>query len=69
MIASSMARIAEVMAMALVVIDVAAGQRGLVQMPDEHLLLQWQRVEAVRIQLHNRRIVYLLEQIRPGLGR
>ena len=56
---------AEVMAMSLVVIDVAAGERGLVQVPDERLLLQRQLLEAVGVQLHDRRIVDLLEQVAP----
>ena len=53
--------------MALVVIDVAAGQRRLVQMPDERLLAERQLVEAVRIQLHDRSVVDLLEKI-PSIG-
>ena len=56
---------AEVMAMTLVVIDVAAGDRRLIQMPDERLLLQRQLVEAVGVQLDDRRVVDLLEQVRP----
>ena len=54
--------------MTLVVIDVAAGERGLIQMPDQRLLLQRQLVEAVRIQLNDGRIVDLLEQIGASSG-
>ena len=56
---------AEVMAMALVVIDVAAGERGLIQMPDERLLRERQLLEAVGVQLDDRRVVDLLEQVAP----
>ena len=43
--------------MLLVDVDVAAGQRRLVQVPDERLLAQRQRRESVRVQLHDRGIV------------
>ena len=43
--------------------DVAAGERRLVEMPDQRLLLQRQRREAVRVELHDRRIVDALEQV------
>ncbi len=56
---------AEVMAMTLVVVDVPAGQCRAVQMPDEGLLLQVQLVEAVGVELHDRRILDLLEQVGP----
>ena len=56
---------AEVMAMTLVVIDVAAGERGLIQMPDERLLPERQLVEAVGIQLDDGGVVDLLEQVGP----
>ena len=56
---------AEVMAMTLVVVDVPAGERGLIQMPDEGLVLQVQLLEAVGVELHDRRIVDLLEQVGP----
>ena len=49
--------------MSLVVVDVAAGDGGLIQMPDERLLAQRQRLEAVRIDLHHRRVVDGLEEI------
>ena len=54
---------AEVMAMALVVIDVAAGERGLIQMPDERLLPDRQLFEAVGIQLDDRGVIDLLEEV------
>lgn len=54
---------AEIEAMALVVIDVAAGERGLVQMPDQRLLFQRQLVEPVGVQLDDRGIVDLFEQV------
>src|SRR6185436_15092549 len=41
------------------------GQRGEVEMPHERLLLERQLVEAVGVQLHDRGIVDLLEQVRP----
>jgi hypothetical protein len=53
------------MAMPLVVVDVPAGECRLVQMPHEGLLRQVQFVEAVRIQLYDRRLLDLLEQVRP----
>ena len=53
----------QVVRVALVVVDVAAGERRLVQVPDEHLLIERQRVEAVRVQLHHRRLVHALEQV------
>src|SRR5687767_3588828 len=56
---------AEIVAMALVVIDVAAGYGGAIQVIHERLLFERQLVEAVRIQLNHGRIVDLLEQIRP----
>ena len=49
-------------------IDVAAGERRLVEVIDERLLTQRQRRESVGVQLHDGGIVDLLEQIR-ALGR
>ena len=43
--------------------DVAPGQRRLVEVPDQRLLLQRQRREAVGVQLHDGRIVDALEQV------
>ena len=43
--------------------DVAPGQRRLVQVPDEHLLLLREAGKAVRIQLHHGRIVNAFEQV------
>ena len=58
----------EVQRMPLVVVDVAAGKRGQVEMPDEDLVAQRQRCESVRINLHDRRIVNALEEILPTLA-
>src|SRR4029450_2548217 len=59
----------QVMAMALVVIYVAAGNRGLIEMPDENLLVERQRDEAVRVHLNDGRILDLLQQIRSPIQR
>ena len=64
-IASSTSRISRFVRVPLVVEDVAAGERRLVQVPDERLLLQRQRLKAVGVQLHDGRIVDALEQVRP----
>ena len=53
----------EVVRVPLVVEDVAAGERRLIQMPDERLLFERQLAEAVRVQLHDGRIVDALEQV------
>ena len=53
----------EGVAMPLVVVDVAAGDCGLIEMPDQRLLAKRQLVEAVRIDLHHRRIVNRLEEV------
>ena len=55
--------------MLLIEEDVAAGDRRLVEVPDERLLLERQRREAVRVQLHDRRIVDALEQVLAIVGR
>ena len=52
--------------------DVAPGNRRLVEMPDERLLLERQLAKPVRIHLHDRRVVHPLEQRPQGwqqLGR
>ncbi len=60
--------------MLLVDEDVAAGERGLVEVPDQRLLLERQRREPVRIELHDGRVVDALEQVlalgsrAPGAG-
>jgi hypothetical protein len=63
----------EVISMALVVKDVAAGNRGAVQMPDQRLLTQGQGAEPVGVQLDHGRFADALEQIlavrRGGCGR
>ena len=43
--------------------DVAAGQRRLVEMPDQRLLLERQRRKAVRIQLDDGGVVDAIEQV------
>jgi hypothetical protein len=58
----------QVVTVALVVVDVAAGQGSLVEVPHEHLLGEWQHVEAVGVQLHDGRVVDLFEQVWPGVG-
>ena len=59
----------EVVRVSLVVEDVAAGERCLIQMPDEHLLPKWKRLEAIGIQLDDGRVVDTLEQILTIPGR
>ena len=53
----------EVVRVSLVVEDVAPGERRLVQMPDERLLPERQRAETVGVELHDRRLVDLLEEV------
>ena len=58
--------------MLLVVEDVAPGERRLRQMPDQRLLPQRQRRELVGVELDDRRVVNLLEEVLPvafGAGR
>jgi len=43
--------------------DVAPGQRRLVEMPDQRLLLERQRREAVRIQLDNGGVIDAIEKV------
>ena len=54
----------QVVDVALVVEDVAPGERGMVQVPDEGLLAQGEGAEAVGVDLDDRRVVDALEQIR-----
>ena len=49
---------------ALVVVDVAAGERRLVEVPRQNLLVERQRVESVRVVLHDGGVVDLFEQVR-----
>jgi hypothetical protein len=58
----------QVVTMALVVIDVAAGQRRLVEVPGQDLGRRRQGVEPVGVVLHHRRLADPLEQI-GSLGR
>ena len=58
----------ERVAMLLVVEDVAPGDGGLVEMPDERLLLERQRREPVGVQLHHRGVVDPLEQVLALVG-
>ena len=57
----------EVVGVALVVEDVAAGERRVVQVPDEHLLAQVQLFETVGVDLRDGGVVDALEQV-PALG-
>ena len=56
----------ERIAMLLVVEDVAAGDRGLVEMPDQRLLAQRQAGEPVRVELRDGGVVDPLEQVPCG---
>ena len=53
----------ERVAVALVVIDVPPGQRRLIQMPAQDLLVQRQCLKTVRVILHDRGVVYLLQKV------
>ena len=53
----------EVVRVALVVKDVAAGERRLVEVPDQQLLIERQVGKAVGVQLRDGRIVNPLEQV------
>ena len=55
----------ESVAMLLIDVDVASGERRLVQMPNQRLLAHRQRREAVGVQLHHSRIVNTFEQVLP----
>jgi hypothetical protein len=58
----------EVVAIALVIKDVAPGNGGLSQVPDQRLVFERQRRKPVRIQLHDRGIVNPFEEVLLGLG-
>ena len=53
----------EVVLVALVVEDVAARDRGVVQMPDQHFLAQRERLEAVGVDLCDGGVADALEQV------
>ena len=53
----------EVVRVPLVVKNVAAGDGGLIQMPDQDALVDRQRLEPVGVQLHDRRFVDPFEQV------
>ncbi len=53
----------QIVTVPLVVVDVATGKRGLMQVPDENLVVETQVDEAVRIELDHRHVVYLFELI------
>jgi hypothetical protein len=53
----------EVQRVLLIVEDVAAGERGLVEVPDEDLLVQRQVAESVRVDLDDGGLADLLEQV------
>ena len=52
----------------LVVVDIAARDRGLDEMPDERLLLERERREAVRIDLDDSRLINPLQQVLACFG-
>ena len=54
----------EIVDIALVVIDVAAGQRRPIQVPYEHLLVQRQVGEAVGVELHDGGFIDLFQAVR-----
>ena len=56
---------AEIVAVALVVINIAARQRGAIQVPDQRFLLHRQLLEAVGIQLDDGGVFDLFEEITP----
>ncbi len=58
----------EVVRVPLVIEDVAARQRRLIQMPDQNLFVQRQIAESVGVELDDGRLADALEEIRP-LGR
>jgi hypothetical protein len=41
--------------------DVASRKRGLIEMPDKRFLAQWQLLEPICVQLHNRGIVHTFQ--------
>jgi hypothetical protein len=53
----------EAVRVSLVIVDVAPGKRRLVEMPDQGLLFQRQRLEPIRVQLDNGGLVYLLDEV------
>ena len=57
----------EVVGVALVVVDVAAGERRQIEVPGQQLLAQRQAAEAVGVDLHDGHVVYVLEKIPPRL--
>jgi hypothetical protein len=57
---------AQVMTVPLVVVDVAPGNRRLVEVPDKGLLLERQLVKAIGIQLDDGGFADLFEQVRTG---
>ena len=59
----------QVVGVALIVEDVAPGERGVVEVPDERLLAEVKRREAIGIDLGGGRIVNPLQQVRAVGGR
>src|SRR5207344_397238 len=56
---------AEIVAMPLVVINVATRQRSPIEVPHQRLVAKRQRIETVGVQLDDGGFVDLLEQVRP----
>ena len=59
----------EAVRVALVVVDVAPGDRGLAEVPDQRLLAKRQIAERVRVDLHDGGFADPLEQVFPFGGR
>ena len=59
----------EIVRIALVIEDVTAGERRLIQVPDERFVLERQVAEAVRVDLNDRRVADALEQVLSRVGR
>lgn len=60
------ADLGEVFSAALVVVDVAPGDGGLREVPDQKLLFQGNRFESIGIDLDDRRVVDTFEEIFSG---
>src|SRR5215831_16696749 len=58
----------EIQRVPLVVVDVAAGDRGEIEMPHETFLVERQRPETVRVDLHDGSVIDALEEVPAALG-